>query len=112
VRQVDLDPLELASGAELDLNPVVVALHTGAACLPSVASVDARHGKDNVGGLTVAVVAGLDHNTATGERGKVENRSVFWENGRYVAENTEASLEIMVLKKRISIDNGEKKNSV
>lgn len=101
VSQVDLDPLKLASSAELDLDPVMVALHTGAACLPSVAGVDAGHGQDNVGGLAIAVIARLDHDASTGERGKIENRSIFRENGRNVAKDTETSLPKTKKKQRV-----------
>jgi hypothetical protein len=89
---VDLKALQQTSGAQLDLNPVMVSLHAGTAGLPSVSGVYSRGGENDVGRLSITVITGLDHTAAAGHRGKVKHGLFLGENGRHTTVNAKTGL--------------------
>lgn len=92
VGSVDLKTLQKTSDAQFDLNPVVVSLHAGTAGLPSVASVYSRGGENDVGRLSITIIAGLDHTAAVRHSGKVKHGLFLGENGRHITINAKTGL--------------------
>ena len=89
---IDLQALQKTGGAQLDLNPVVVSLHAGTAGLPAITGVHSRGRKNDVGRLSVTVIAALDHPAAVGHRGKVKHGLFLGENGRHITVNAKTGL--------------------
>lgn len=93
VGRVDFQGLQESTGAQLDLDPIVMTLLTGATCLPSITSVDTLGRENEVRGLTITIIASLDHTSTAGEASQVENSLLLGEDGRDVSKNTKAGLE-------------------
>lgn len=110
VCRINLEALQKTSGAQLDLNPVVVSLHAGTAGLPAITGVHSRGRKNDVGRLSITVIAGLDHPAAVSHRGKIKHGFFLGENGRHVAVNTKTSLceYSMVVMIRTCVEQSEK----
>ena len=89
---VDLKILQKTTSAQLDLNPVVVALHAGTAGLPAIAGVHSSSRENDVSGLSITIVASLDHSATVGQRGKVKDSLFLGEDWRYVAIHAKTSL--------------------
>lgn len=92
VSSINLKTLQKTGGAQLDLNPIVVSLHAGTAGLPAITGVHSRGRKNDIGRLSVTVIAGLDHPAAIGHRGKVKHCHFLGENGRHVTVNAKTGL--------------------
>lgn len=92
VSSINLKTLQKTGGAQLDLNPIVVSLHAGTAGLPAITGVHSRGRKNDIGRLSVTVIAGLDHPAAIGHRSKVKHCLFLGENGRHVTVNAKTGL--------------------
>jgi hypothetical protein len=103
VRCIDFKGLQVSSGSQFNLDPVMVSLNTRTTRLPSVTSVESTGWEDKIRGFAVSIIACLDHLGAAGKRSEIENRVFVGEDGRYVSKNTQTSLTIQTTTRTVRL---------